>query len=75
MDHMTVCLSRKRNVMYRKNVALHCGCSVPTAECLDSSTMSIAQLVRGVFEGGGGGLGPRPTTKRASHQTVHIFYR
>jgi len=38
---------RQRNVgqTYRKNVALQCGCSVPAAEWLDSSTVGIAQVV------------------------------
>ena len=31
--------------MYRTNVALQCGSSVPTAEWLDSSVVGIAQLV------------------------------
>jgi len=35
---------RQRDVMYRKNAALWCGCSVPAAEWLDSSAVSIAQL-------------------------------
>jgi len=31
--------------MYRKHVALRCGCSVPAGESLDSSAVGIAQLV------------------------------
>jgi len=34
----------QRNVMYRKNVALQCGCSIPAAEGLDSYAVGIAQL-------------------------------
>jgi len=36
---------RQHNVTYRKHVALHCGCSIPMAEWLDSSALGIAQLV------------------------------
>jgi len=37
----------QRNVSLtrKKNVALQCGCSVPTADWLDSSAMGIAHLV------------------------------
>ena len=33
------------HVMYRKNVALQCGCSVPTAERLQSSAVGVEVLV------------------------------
>jgi len=32
------------NVTYRMHVALHCGCCIPTAECLDSFAVGIARL-------------------------------
>jgi len=35
----------QHNVMYRENVALRCGCSIPAAEWLDSYTVATALLV------------------------------
>jgi len=37
--------TKQHNVTYRKSVAMQCRCSVPAAEWLDSSAVSIAQLV------------------------------
>jgi len=38
------------SLTFMKNLALQCGCSVPVAEWLDSSTVGIAQLAHAVNE-------------------------